>query len=248
MAHHAKSNTSSIPTKSLNPFLRWCRSQRLPEDSQDSYERYIDAQKSGHGANNGGRSRPKPSARRSAPKYDPEEAAKHKRAVQEQLGRISPPAASAAQAVPTTRSRLRADAPWFTPSPPGSTIPRSSLRTSPPLLSLPPSPVTSGASSWDRNTWRPWGASSSVPLADRLSWAFPEFAGLTMAPASATEGFPSSPTSTPNEVQHLGPPICGGMSPDAYLQAFEDDLDACWDRVERRLRGGEERLGSPLAA
>ncbi|KAI4135642.1 MAG: hypothetical protein LQ347_000497 [Umbilicaria vellea] len=71
-----------------------------------------------------------------------------------------------------------------------------------------------------------------------------------MAPMGghATEGFPSSPTSTPNEVQHLGPPICGGMSPDAYLQAFEDDLDACWDRVERRLRGGEERLGSPLAA
>lgn len=77
-----------------------------------------------------------------------------------------------------------------------------------------------------------------------------------MAPGSAAEGLPASQTSEPDEDEgrDLGPPIFGGMSPDAYLQAFEDDLDACWDRVERRERrkrrlcGGDERLGSASAA
>ena len=115
MTRHSKLNNSHI-RKSLPPFQGWCRTNGLPEDSQNSYEEYLSLQKSKQALSTGGPSRQKPKACRRAPRYDPKAAAKHKRAVQEQLSKISPPAASATQAVVTTPPRLRAGARSFTPS------------------------------------------------------------------------------------------------------------------------------------
>lgn len=152
MACHAEFYTSTIPTKARKSFQKWCRSQGLPEASQDSYERYNYAQNSEQGASNGGRSRPKAKACRGTPKYDPEEAAKHKRAVQQQLGQISRPAASATQAVPVpSPMRLRAEAPSFIPSPPYSASGLGGPSgLSPPAPMLPSSPANSWGGAWDR--------------------------------------------------------------------------------------------------
>ena len=236
MARHAKLNTSSIPAKSLNPFREWCRSQELPEDSQNSYERYLDAQKSKQGASKGGRSRQKPKACRGAPKYDPEEAAKHKRVVQEQLDKMSRPAPSAAKAVPTTPSKLRAEAPSFTPSPPNSASDRGRTPqgTSPPAATLPPSPDSSRD-----GAWVPWDrAGPSVPLADRLSRGFPEHRWLIVTPGSATGGLPGTAASTLEEVEDEdedgelspAPPVFNALGADRFRQEHEEHLDACWDR------------------
>ncbi|KAA6416058.1 MAG: hypothetical protein FRX48_00777 [Lasallia pustulata] len=258
MTRHTKLNTklnTSHIRKSLLPFQEWCRAHGLPEDSQNSYEEYLSLRKSKQAVSTGGPSRQKPKACRRAPRYDPKAAAKHKRAVQEQLSKISPPAASATQAIVTTpprlraraRSfapspsrRLRAEAPSFAPSPPTSR--GSSPWTSPPGPIPPPSPGPSDSAS-DKGAWAPWDRDgSSVALADCLRCGFPEYAGLIMAPGRAAGGLPGTANRMLGEEgeengdgeEDLEPAVCCGRSSEGYLLALDEEIDALWERLEQR--------------
>ena len=229
MALYPKLDISTIPPRRLNHFREWCRLHGLPEDSQDSYERYLEEQKSPQGASSHSQSRPK--ASRGPPKYDAEEAATHKRAVKEQLGKIPRPAASRTKEGPTSPPRLRAEAPPFAPSSPPTGA--NSRGASPQLLpkTLPASPV-----SWD-GAWPPWSASDlSLGLATRLSGAFAEYSLLFSADAGVTEDLRGPGSSSPDQDLDLDleSVVSDGNGKEAWLDALMEDLDAQWEALLQR--------------